>query len=222
MARFDADALLAAVDAELTPSETRVVFASRGYFFGELFMSLFVGALLVLLVGVVGFGGVILFTPLGGPNSVTTPKVDWLLLVYVALFLILILVFVVVVGARLVNAVRGLQDRQHTQVLVLAPNGFVARTGTTPRAVFSVAYAAVVTISLSIQHSRYDTTTYLSFTYQRLISDTAEAADAKDARATQLAVTSWKVDPRFGPPAMTAQAILEAHARAGVAPSVAD
>src|SRR5262249_23312146 len=113
-----------------------------------------------------------------------------------AIFLLVVLAFAAVVVIRLVKAVQGLRngDKQHTQVLVLAPNGFVARTGTTSRSVFSVAYAAVVNINLAIYHSRYDTTTYLGFTYRRPTPDTAGTTDARDAGTTQLAETSWKVD----------------------------
>lgn len=111
MAPFDADALLDAVDAGLTPSETRVVVVPRSYFLGEVFHSLLALALLALVVGGVVLVGVVLFTPLGGQNNIMTLGGDGPLLVFLTLSLLVVLVVAVVVMTRLVKAIRGCGTR---------------------------------------------------------------------------------------------------------------
>jgi hypothetical protein len=217
--RFDADALLAAVDTGHPPSETRVFGAKRAYFFEQGCLFSFAAAVGIFILAIVGLVVVLgvqqarLTTPSAGTSSVYSGEDAWQWIVFGALFLLAFVGLVVACGARVMDAVRGLRSWR-TQVLVLAPEGFVARTGTSPHAVFAVSYAELSAISLSIRHARYETITDLHLTYRRPTSG---------ATATpRLEQVTWRVDPRFGPSAPIAQAILEAHARAVAAHSAAE
>jgi hypothetical protein len=211
MGRFDAAALLAAVDAGQPPSDTRSFGAKRTYFFEQGCVYFFLTAVCVFMATIAGGLGVLQVSeglptaPSAGTGSDMSAPQTWLWVMLGVLGLLAFVGLAVVSGARVLDAVRGLRSWR-TQVLVLAPAGFVARTGTSPRAVFAVSYVALTAISLSIRHTRYETITDLLLTYR---------GSSSDAAATpRLEHLVWQVDPRFGPPDTIAQAILEAHTRA--------
>lgn len=213
--RFDAGALLAAVDAGHPPSKTRIFTAKPAYFFEQGCTFSLLAAICLFtaaLVGVLLVSGALVATPSAGTSGVNSAPDAWQWIAFGVLCLLVFVGLAVASGANVRDAVRGLRSWR-AQVLVLAPDGFVARTGTSPRTVFAVSYADLAAISLSIRHSRYETITNLHLTYRRPRSG---------ATATpRLEQVTWRVDPRFGPSAPIAQAILEAHARAVAARSAA-
>ena len=91
-----------------------------------------------------------------------------------------------------------------TQILLLTPEGFVARTGTQPRDIFAVSYAEIARITMSTAHTRYESFLYLDLTY-------------RTPQADGLTVRRWRVDPRFGKVDEIAQAIIEGHLRFSLA-----
>ncbi len=113
---------------------------------------------------------------------------------------VFILMFAVVAALFVGRAVRMIQASRtaDTQLLVLMPNGFIART---PDKVVSIRYADIATISMHVTHSKYDTFIRLHMVF-------------RPARAQNgLGYMDWQVDPRFGPKDEIAQAIIAGHAR---------
>jgi hypothetical protein len=136
MTRFDAPALLAAVDAGQPPSDARVFHAKRTYFYAQGCVSCFVAAICVFVVGCLGFvlaTGALLTTPSTSASRNLSEPGDWQLVAFAVLFLLGFIGFAVVSVGRGVGAVRGLRTR-HTHVLVLTPDGFVAHGHVAARA----------------------------------------------------------------------------------------
>jgi hypothetical protein len=210
MARFDAPALLAAVDARQSPSNARIFHAKRTYFFAQGCMSFFIVTICVFVVGLIVVllvTGALLTTPAENVPGDTSSPYGWTNDAFAVLMLLCFLAFVVVFVRRGVGAMRGLRTWR-TQVLVLAPDGFVARTGMSPDALFAVSYADLAAIALSSWHARYETITNLVLTYR---DATPPAADTAHLEPEQVV---WRVDPRFDATDTIVQTILEDHARA--------
>lgn len=212
LATFDAQAILDAVDAGAAPDSWKVYRARKSYLLGQGLFLFTVGLLMLLCSCALVAMGIVIFL---------ISQKDVGALIGSAASVLFGLVFSVLSIAILWDGIdlwRQIQTAT-TQILVLTPDGFVARTGrqtkipltnsstapiamgwtgTSSMRIYALPYTKVRTIVLIVEHTRVDSTISL---------------DLNLSTPNPRYKVRWLVDPRFGSSSTIAQSIIEAHAR---------
>jgi hypothetical protein len=212
VATFEAQAILDAVDAGTMPDEWRVYRARKSYLLGQGLFLFIVGLLILFCSCALMAMGLVIFVISQRDAGTLISSAASLLFGLGGSALSIAILWA---GASLWWQMR----TAATQVLVLTPDGFVARTavqpkipltdsaftppaigwtGTSTMRIYTVAYSKARTVALVVRHTRADTQISLDLTLK-----------TPNPRAK----VRWLVDPRFGASESIAQNIIEAHTR---------
>lgn len=212
MAEFDAQTILDAVDAGTAPDTWKIYRARKSYLLGQGLFLFIVGLLMLLCsAGLCAMGVFILFIPQRDIGAILSAVAS----IFVGVGCIALSVAILRAGASLWWQMRAAA----TQVFVLTPDGFIARTSVQPKIpltdsaitppaigwtgtkamrIYTVAYSEVRAVALVVRHTRADTQISLDLTLKT---------------PNPCAKGRWLVDPRFGASESIAQSIIEAYSR---------
>lgn len=210
LAEFDAQAILDAIDAGAALGTWTVYRAKRSYLLGQGFLFLALALVFVVLAAIT-IGAVI-----PTPFSSGTDDLAWALFLFVMLGVVCSIMAIAFCWTG-INQLRQMRTAT-TQILVLTPEGIVARmwrpvsepvdastasyllghSGTGRAYIYAVAYEQVRAVILYVEHAKYETIISLGLSYRT---------------RNQPIKVSWLVDPRFGTSEAIAQSIIEAHTR---------